>query len=197
MIGLLVAASFVDGGVQAALWVAAILVDWGVSPTVRRRRMATGASALRRTAQPRDHPRSRRVDRGARRRRRGRPHRVRDRRSRARDGAGIGAVVDLLRRRRPGDRTTPDAGGRGSRAQHAGSGLVLLPALPDGGRDRARRPRARGDAGARRRTARRRARVRAARRDGDLSPRPRRVAPPQRATRSTSSASPWPCCCSR
>lgn len=33
-IGLLVAASFVDGGVQAALWVAAILVDWGGPATV-------------------------------------------------------------------------------------------------------------------------------------------------------------------
>ena len=85
----------------------AILLDWGAPALFGVERVATGPRPLRRAAQPRDHPRPRRVDRGARRRRRGRPHRARDRRRRARDRARGGPVVDLLRRRRPRDRAAP------------------------------------------------------------------------------------------
>ena len=82
--------------------------------------------------------------------RRGPPERRSDHGGRARAHARRCAVVDVLRRRRARDRTAPHACDGGSRAQHARPRLLLLPPLPDGRRDRARRSRTRGHAGPRR-----------------------------------------------
>ena len=113
-VGLLVGASFLDGSVQVALWVLAIVVDW-VLPAVfgdREWRLVPAHFAERHNLI--DHHRSRRVDRGARCRRRRRSDRRRHRRGGARDGVGIGTLVDLLRRRRDRDRAAPGAGNRRS-----------------------------------------------------------------------------------
>ena len=81
-------------------------------------------------------------------------------------GARGGAVVALLRRRRARRRAAARARRGRARAERDGARLLLLPALPDGRRDRPRRPRAEEDARPRRRPARGGARVRAARRHG-------------------------------
>src|SRR5207249_2747527 len=64
------------------------------------------------------------------------------RRRRRRPGHRRGgrAVVAVLRRRGARRRAPPDEGAGGLRAEQARARLVLLPALPDGRRPRARRP---------------------------------------------------------
>ena len=110
---MLVGASFVDGGIQAALWVAVVVVDWGgalfgisgwrLVPAHFAERhnlviiLALGESIVA-------------LGMGAE----GRPHEIRHRRRRARRRAGVGTVVDLLRRRRPRHRAAAGAGSRGA-----------------------------------------------------------------------------------
>ena len=106
-VGLLVGASFFDGCARARC-------GSGRLPRLGRSGGSFGddgvearPGALRRTPQPRDHPRPRGVDRRPRRRRRPRLEHRSDRGRGPRHRPCVGGVVDLLRRRRAGHRTTP------------------------------------------------------------------------------------------
>ena len=111
-VSLLFGAAFLDSGWQEALWVLAIVLDFGEPAGHGHGRMDARPGPLRRAPQPGDHPRPRRVDRGPRRRLPVRPHRRRHRRCGARDRAGRRPLVDLLRRRRPRHRASADPGRR-------------------------------------------------------------------------------------
>ena len=180
-VGLLVGAAFVDGGAQYALWIVAILVDfggpaffgadgWTLVPAHFAERhgliiiLALGESIVALGVGAELDADRRGVRRGgARRRDRGR------------------ALVDLLRRRCARHRAAAVARRARTTAQRARARLVLVPALPDGRGDRARRVRSRGGAPAPRRPAGARPRVRLVRRRGALPPRPRRAPLAQRA----------------
>ena len=83
------------------------------------------------------------------------------------------ALVDVLRRHVDRGGAAAGVAAARARAERAGARRVLVPALPDGGRDRARRLRDEEDAGPRQRSAAPRARGRARRWRRAVSPRPR------------------------
>lgn len=141
-VGLLLGASFLGGPAQAVLWGIAIMLDWGgpavfgvdgwrLVPAHFAERhnlviiLALGESIVALGAGADVEP-----------------DRPGDRCRRPRDRPRVGAVVDLLRCGRTRHRTATDTGGGRTRAQRSRSGLVLLSALSDGRRDRARRARA-------------------------------------------------------
>ena len=148
--GLLIGASFADGALQGAPVGGRAAARHGRPVLLRRRRLAARAAPLRRAPRADHHHRAGRVDRRDRRRRRGEGRR-RDRARRvARDGGGRGAVVAVLRRRLPRRGAPARRRDRRARPERDGARLVLLHALPDGRRDRARRARHEEDARARR-----------------------------------------------
>ena len=122
---------------QGALWALALAARHGRSLPVRRARLEADAQPLRRAPRAdRDH-RAGRVDRGHRRGRRAGRGRRRGGRGGARHRRRGRAVVAVLRRRRAGRRAPAVQRRRGRGAQPDRPRLLLLPALPDGGGDRA------------------------------------------------------------
>ena len=121
------------------------LLDMGGPFLFGARGVAARSGALRRAPRPHPHHRPRRVDHRARRGRRGRAHRGVI--AAASLGIGLAAalwwtyfdVVAIVAARRL------ERGHRRARAERAGPRLLLLPALPDGGRHRPRRPRPQED----------------------------------------------------
>ena len=152
-VGLLVGASFADGALQGALWAIALLLDVGGPLVIDSSGWRMMPGALRRAPRAdRDH-RARRVDRRDRRRRRG---------ATSTSAIAVAAVLGIavaaaqwwlyfdvvalvaarrLHNAEPGRERNRD------RAR-----LLLLPALPDGRRDRARGARDEEDARAHRTT---------------------------------------------
>ena len=153
-VGLLLLAAAADGWLQGGAVGARAGARHGRPAADRPGRLAARARPLRRAPRAdRDH-RAGRVDRRDRRR-----GRARTSTPASCVAAVLGivvaacAVVALLRRRRAGPDAAAGRGAGGPERNAHGARLLLVPALPDGRRDRARRARDEEDARARRRSA--------------------------------------------